>query len=303
MSVEERFRDFSKPNYFSRVDTTHILELHIGLDENGRKAIELRNAFTPRKIAGTASIEVNQYKKEAYNTIRFSLVNEDVSGLFYKFCDDLIEQTRELKDRAEGYQAITNRFFMWKKAFVPYKGNLLSEPEIMGLIGELLFLKTDLAQRIGCENALRAWSGQELTHKDFSEGDTWYEVKTIHRGKGTVKISSVEQLDSDNSGELIVYSLEKMSEMYNGITLNKLILQTQDLFVSQEDREDFWSKVSLHGYEYNNYYDSFVFEISNRIKYLVDDNFPKLVKDNIPAAIVKASYEIALTEIKAFEIT
>ena len=191
MGVEERFGEFSKPNYFSRVDSEHVLELFIGLDEQGRKAIELRSPFVPRKITGTASIEVNQYKREEYNTIRFSLVNGEVSGLYYKFCDDIIEQTRDIHEKSEGYQAVVNRFFMWKKTFVSGNKNLLTEPEIMGLIGELIFLKNDLSKRVGLTDALRSWSGQELTHKDFSAGESWYEVKTIHRGKASVKISFI----------------------------------------------------------------------------------------------------------------
>lgn len=302
MGVEERFGEFSKPNYFSRVDSEHILELFIGLDEQGRKAIELRAPFVPRKITGTASIDVNQYKREEYNTIRFSLANNEVSGLYYKFCDDIIDQTRDIHEKSEGYQAIVNRFFMWKKTFVPGNKNLLTEPEIMGLIGELLFLKNDLSKRVGLSEALRAWSGQELTHKDFSAGESWYEIKTIHRGKSSVKISSIEQLESDNMGELIVYSLEKMSEAYKGITLNELVLDTMNLFETQEEKEDFWSKVSLHGYEFNNYYDSFVFEISSSTKYSVKEEFPRLQKQLLPKAIIKASYELQLTDIKEFEL-
>lgn len=302
MGVEERFGEFSKPNYFSRVDSEHVLELFIGLDELGRKAIELRAPFIPRKITGTASIDVNQYKRQEYNTIRFSLANDEVSGLYYKFCDDIIEQTRDIREKMEGYQTVVNRFFMWKKTFVPGNKNLLTEPEIMGLIGEVLFLKNDLSKRIGLTDALRAWSGQELTHKDFSAGESWYEVKTIHRGKPSVKISSIEQLESDNIGELIVYSIEKMSEVYNGITLNKLILDTMKLFETREEKEDFWSKVSLHGYEFNDYYDSFVFEISNCSKYSVREGFPRLQKHQLPKAIVKASYELQLTDIKEFEL-
>ena len=103
------FEKFHNANYFSRVDNNHILELHIGLDEKGRKAIEFRGKFTPRKVTGTSAIEVNQYRKPDYNTIRFSLCDEEISGLFYKFCEDLIEQTRETRERSEGSTAIVNR--------------------------------------------------------------------------------------------------------------------------------------------------------------------------------------------------
>lgn len=300
--IVEQFESFKRLGYFSRVDATHILELHIGLDEKGRKAIELRAAFTPVKVTGTSAIEVNQYRKDEYNTIRFSLKDDEVSGLFYKFCDDIIEQTRALKDSCDGYRAVTTRFFQWKKMFVLSRSTFLTEPEIMGLIGEILFLKNVLSKEIGLSEALRSWSGQELTHKDFSCKDRWYEVKTISRGNPNVHISSLEQLDSEKEGELIVYSMEKMSAAYNGVSLNKLVLEMCQIFLSREESEDFLAKVALQGYEYNNYYDDFVFEISNVLRYAVGEKFPKLIATNVPKAIAKANYDISLLEIQPFII-
>lgn len=300
--VDVQFERFKRPGFFSRVDATHVLELHIGLDEKGRKTIELRSSFTPVKVTGTSAIDVSQYRKDEYNTIRFSLKDDEMSGLFYKFCDDIIEQTRELKDPRDGYRAITARFFQWKKMFVLSKNIFLTEPEIMGLIGEILFLKNILANEIGLSAALKSWSGQKLTHKDFSCDDRWYEVKTISRGNPNVRISSLEQLDSEKEGELIVFSMEKMSAAYNGVTLNKLVLDTRQMFLSREESDDFLAKVALQGYEYNNYYDDFVFEISSIMRYTVGSEFPKLTMRNVPEAISKASYDISLSEIQPFII-
>ena len=300
MDIRSQFSAFSRPEYFSRIDDEHILDLHIGLDEKGRKSIELRSMFKPVKVTGTSAIDVTQYTKPEYNTIRFSLKDDDMSGLFYKFCEDIIEQTKELKNEKDGYKAITTRFFQWKKMFVLSKNTFLTEPEIMGMIGEILFLRGPLAEEIGLSEALKSWSGQELTHKDFSCSDKWYEVKTISRGNTTVRISSLEQLDSDKNGELIVYSLEKMSPAYNGISLNKLILETRQMFLSADEADTFLAKVAMQGYEYNNYYDEFVFEVSGLTRYKVTDQFPKLTHANVPKEITKANYDLALAEIMSF---
>lgn len=300
MDIRSQFSVFSRPEYFSRIDDEHILDLHIGLDEKGRKSIELRSMFKPVKVTGTSAIDVTQYTKPEYNTIRFSLKDDDMSGLFYKFCEDIIEQTKDLKNEKDGYKAITTRFFQWKKMFVLSKNTFLTEPEIMGMIGEILFLREPLADEIGLSEALKSWSGQELTHKDFSCSDKWYEVKTISRGNTTVRISSLEQLDSDKNGELIVYSLEKMSPAYNGISLNKLILETRQMFLSADDADTFLAKVAMQGYEYNNYYDEFVFEVSGLTRYKVTDQFPKLTHANVPKEITKANYDLALAEIMSF---
>ena len=302
MNISEMFEKFFRPAYYSRIDNTHILNLFIGLDEHGRKSIELRSHFIPIRVSGTSAIDVTQYKKPEYNTIRFSLKDDEVSGLFYKFCEDITEQTRGLANEKDGYKAITNRFFQWKKMFVASRNTVLTEPAIMGLIGELLFLKDDLSVRIGLSAALRSWSGQELTRKDFSIDDSWFEIKTISRGNPCVRISSLEQLSSDHEGELVVYALEKMSAEYNGITLNKLVLEILKMFSSQEDKDLFMTKVSIQGYEYNNYYDDFVFELSSKTRYVVNKDFPKLTSADVPRAITKVSYDILLTEIMPYII-
>jgi hypothetical protein len=97
----------------------------------------------------------------------------------------------------------------------------------MGLIGEILFLRGTLKNRIGLSEALRSWTGQEMTRKDFSYNNTWTEVKTINSGKQTIRISSIEQLDSSEVGELAVFAPEKMSGSYDGIKLNSLIVNTR----------------------------------------------------------------------------
>ena len=208
-SIRKRFEEFKQPGYVSRAAKDHALDLYIGTDEDSRKIIEFRGVFKPRKISSTAAISVGQYTHPAYNTLRFTLLDEDVSGLFYVFCNDLIEQTRNLPDASMGYKAVTHRFFQWKQMFVGSRKKKLTEYEIKGLIGELLFLKDWLVPRIGFQEAIQSWSGQELTKKDFSVGDNWYEVKAISRGNPTVRISSLEQLESPNAGELVIIHWKK----------------------------------------------------------------------------------------------
>ena len=172
----------------------------------------------------------------------------------------------------------------------------------MGLIGEILVLRDYLAKKIGLSNALKSWSGQELTHKDFSYDNTWVESKAISLAAQRIKISSLEQLESDFDGEIAVHSFEKMSTAYNGITLNKLVLETINLFDSIEEKDLFATKVALQGYEYNNFYDDFVYEIGSFRRYIVNQEFPKLTRKDLSNAICKASYEISLTKISEFEL-
>lgn len=301
-TIKERFEEFSIAGNISRVSENHILDLYIGLDSKKRKCIVLHSDFKEQRVKSTSAITVTQFKSNNYKAIQFSLTNEEMSGLFYKFCEDIIEQTSILKNKSNGYTSIVRRYSMWRKMFVKNDKKLLSESEIMGLIGEILFMSDGLAKRFGLEKALESWSGQELTHKDFSFGDSWAEVKTISSGSLTIKISSLEQLESDKDGELVVTILEKMSPEYNGITLNKLVLETTQKFINDDTKDLFMSKVSMQGFEFNDYYDGFVYELRGTHRYSVTSNFPKLTKKTVPPAILKATYEINRNDIQIFEI-
>ncbi len=301
--IRERFETFSAPGFYSRVDPVSVHELYIGLDDEGRRCIELRASFRPVKVSGTSAIEVNQYSGSGRKTLRFSLTDEEMRGMFCAFCEDLAEHLQRLPDETAGYNAILVRFYQWKKMFVPARKLYLTEPQIMGLIGELLFLKNVLFSRIGIHDAIKSWSGQELTHKDFSYGNTWTEVKAISKNAQSVRISSLEQLESEHEGELVVYALEKMSAEYNGIKLNTLFLDICSMINNQEDRDLFVAETALQGYECRDYYDDFVYEMAYCKSYTVSDSFPRLTKENVPQDVVRASYELNLGSIIKFEKT
>ena len=96
--------------------------------------------------------------------------------------------------------------------------------------------------------------------------------------------------------------LEKMSAAYNGVTLNKLVVQVRNMFSQSEERDRFMACVAMQGYEYHNAYDEYVYEICGFKRYKVSDGFPRLTVKDVNPAIRKASYEISLAELASFEI-
>lgn len=302
MDIQKRFDEFKQAGYASRVSPDHVLNLYLGLDEQSHKMIEFRGVFTPRKINSTSSINVSHFTRPEYKTLRFTLLDEEMSGLFFVFCNDLIEQTQGLPDASAGYKAVTNRFFQWKQMFVGSKKKRLTEFEIMGLIGELLFIRDWLSGRVGYSDAIHSWSGQEMTNKDFSFEKTWYEIKAVSRGKTTVRISSLEQLDSSSDGELVIIPLERMSEEFRGITLNKLVVEIRSLISDEEDKELFMRKIALQGYEYNNYYDDFVYVADNPRRYRVTSSFPRLTRSQVPSSVANCIYDLLIRDLEPFHI-
>jgi hypothetical protein len=300
--IKERFLDIEGKNIFSRINPSHIIDLYVGHDEQGRYAIKYRGNFKPESgIKSVAGIAVNQFKNEDFNTLQFSLMYSENKELFFTFCEDIIETTRSIADNRNAYKTILDRYYSWKKMFSTPK-KLLSESEIIGLIGELLFLRDYLFEKYGKGEALSSWSGQELTHKDFSYNDIWYEVKAIHSGKDSVKISSLEQLQSINNGELVVFSLEKMSASYDGIKINKLALEILNSLELDVRKDLFLSSIMSQGFTFDECYDEYVYELVSMSRYLVNPDFPKLTQNDVNGAIIKAQYDLSLAILNNFLI-
>ena len=297
--IENKISLICKNSQYVRVSDSHPLELYIGKNEKGFPTLRFNGNFQPIKIVGNSILEIKQVKTENYVSILFSYTIQDNLSLFYNFCEDIINQTSDYKGN-DGYLEIVNRYNQWKKMF---NGNskILSENEVLGLIGELMFLKDYCFPIYGVSTGLNGWSGPEPTHKDFSYKNEWYEIKSISSFKNTVLISSIEQLDSIIEGKLIVYSFEKMSPSFNGISLNALVGDVSNMIQFDTDKDIFFEKLKQVGYSYNEVYDNYVYNMTDISKYIVDSSFPRIRAEDLPSGIANVRYELLLSLIEKFK--
>lgn len=299
--AKSHFSKLVKNQYFSRVDSEHPLELYLGVDKEGRKALRFFGTFAPSKVTSTKAIAVKHFSSDGRNCIQFSLVDSEVSDPFYKFIDDLVDSSRRLKNSldAERYRFVILRYTRWKKMFVPAR-EILPESQIIGLLGELYFLLSVLLPKYGEEKAICSWSASEPTLKDFSIDGTWYEIKTAGSKAQTVHINSIQQLEFDHPGKLIVIRLEKMAGTFSGLTLNSLVQSLLSKIISPELVDDFQTKLAKRGYAINKNYDDFVYEIKEMKAYLVDKAFPKIKIETMDDAIVNAEYDLSIEKLKNY---
>lgn len=287
--------------HFVRIGENKHISLYIGRDDDARYSFDFRGRFKPSRIPSSDVIDVGQYQNESELTLRFSLDNGELLEYFCIFCQDLLESTKAIIDDETAYKTLRARYFSWRQLFKPDKGKL-TETEIMGLIGELLFLQSRLFPEKGIDKAIESWTGIEKAHKDFSFDDVWYEIKTINFGKESVRISSLEQLDSDVDGHLAVYSLEKMSPSFNGIKLNELVTSIISQLENATQKELFMDKLNLYGFDFSPEYDQWVFSLRDFSIYSVAVNdFPRISRMMIPEAVTKVTYEILLNEIQQYK--
>lgn len=300
--IYRTFREDFPSRHFIRFGDNRHLSLYIGRDDDARYSFDFRGKYKPVRISRSDVILVEQYKVGDLLTLRFSLENNDLLEYFCTFCQDLLDSVKVTSDDETAYQTLRSRYYSWKQLFRPDNARL-TEAEIMGLIGELLFLKDYMMIERGIDVALESWMGPEKTHKDFSDQQDWFEVKTINFGKDSVRISSIEQLDSDINGTLVVYELEKMSPSFEGIRLNQLVNSIIALLVNIHQREIFMAKLQLFGFDFSNENDNIIFALRNKYMYKVDNkHFPRLSRTLLPGAITQAQYDLLLTEIEPFKI-
>lgn len=301
--IYQTFREEFPSRHFIRFGENRNLSLYIGRDDDARYSFDFRGKYKPIRISSSDVIAVEQYQDNGLFTLRFSLEDNDLLEYFCTFCQDLLDSVRVTTDDESAYQTLRSRYYSWRQLFRPDNGRM-TESEIMGLIGELLFLRNHMIPERGVDVALDSWMGPEKTHKDFSDQQDWFEIKAISYGKESVRISSIEQLDSDIDGYLVVYELEKMSPSFDGVKLNQLANNIISMLENASQRETFMAKLQLFGFDFSNENDNLVFAERGEHMYKVDtQSFPRIHKDILPDAITRVQYELLLTEIESFKLS
>ena len=287
-----------------RIPVNSCLNVYYGITKKKNFRLSFISSKKSFGLESTKEIKVTQGKESenVYWTC-FDLVNDDAKDVFFIFCDSLVKSIENVEDDFDALYALKERYLSWK-LLLENKGKMSYE-RYQGLFGELYFLKEFMVKKYGIERAIESWVGPEGFSKDFSIDDTWYEIKTIGTSSSTIKINSLDQLDSENVGHLVTIVAERMSEQFDSDLCNvpaiykKIIDEIDD----HQIREKFVNKVIKSGYvdddlSINNQ----KYEVKRVTFYKVNEVFPKITKkifkDN---AIVKASYEIFIGSIDKFK--
>jgi len=294
--------EHAKLETYSRYDGVHPLDVFLGIDDHGRKSLVITLKANRERVASSKTIDADFFKRtDGRYSLRFSLEDDDLKDIFYKFCEDIVESTRN-SDPGNGFAPIVHRWDTWisffQKSALP-----LSESEIIGLIGEIHFLKNVMAKKYGISRALEAFIGVDRAHKDFEIDDTWYEIKTTHYGARSVGISSIEQLDATNSGKLEIITLDQSTPgTAENMSLNSIVHQFRELLDSKQLLE-FDEKLRKSNYVEDARYDDYNYLFIRRDEYEVAEEFPRITSGTLPNGITKASYEIDISAIQQFKIT
>lgn len=284
-----------------RVDST--LKVYYGITIDKLFRISFISSIRPFVFESTKEIKITQGKENesVYRTC-FDLLNNDAKDVFFVFCDSLVASISNCKDDFDGLNSLRDRYTS-RKLLLKNKGKMPYEI-YQGLYGELFFLKERLSKDIGTEKAIMSWVGPDGYSKDFSVGNTWFEIKTIGTSSNSVKINSLAQLESNVKGHLVTIIVEKMSDQFEGESCSLQLLYRSILeeIRSREIRENFINKVLKYGFvDDDTSNKNQKFEVKKINYYLVDERFPKLTRDMIKtSAITQVTYDLVISAIKDY---
>lgn len=222
----------------------------------------------------------------------------ELSTVFYRLCLDLIDSCSKLRDRNETHAILRRRVKSWQRLFESGV-NRLSFQQCLGLVSELSFLRDHwLLRQNG--NGIHGWLGPLGRSQDFlSENESLaIEVKAYSPDDRTIKISSIQQLESTQDLYLACYPCTLSTEM-KGISLPEVIDSVRDKL--SEKQEPFLDELLLaYGYVEEPYYQSMSFVVGEPTFYRVHSKFPRITPTTVSAAITKAQYVIDLEQISVF---
>jgi len=302
--INTAFDAFIAPDTYQRVDGVHPLDLYIGIDDRYRWTLLLICDIEPPAMDSSRMIAMQKGKRtDGRWAVSLSLVDPEYKGIFLLFCGDIIDSSRMMSSKKEAVKFIARRYKEWREMLANSPREILSPSEIKGLLGEMYFLHSYLSVRYGIDNAVLSWTGPRKLPQDFIIDDTWYEIKTISSGRAEVGISSIEQLDCSNAGELVIIYADKTSlTNERAINLNQVYQQLLERIQDDNVKTEFSNMLFRYGYYPRQEYETseYAFEVKETIRFDVAGDFPCLHRSEMPKSVVQAEYTISLPAIKDF---
>ena len=278
---------------FRRVDETHPLDLFAGFDLDGGRVLMLVTDQAPPElpVPGLIEVSLTQRNDGRFNLL-FRLGRPEYQELFGRFCQDLVESSRD-SDPRNGTSVLLLRLDRWKRLLESGPQQGLSDLQLRGLFGELWFLRAVAIPLVDTLAAVQSWKGPLGAPQDFQLLDGLVEIKTILPGGHRVSISSAEQLEHGDApmqlGVLVV-------DPTQGISVPTLINEIRLQLESPSAMTEFELRLAEVGYDSRPAYDRLQFTVTSERYYVVDESFPALKVSTLPSGISNLTYDLDLLQ-------
>ena len=302
MNIQERYDVNEGKNKYRRIDPSYKVDIYLGYNNDGKMSMVITEKGRIVKTNSSKLIEVALLKKEDERlSLVFNLLDNACKTMFLAFSKDIITAC-EAAGPEKAIATALKQWKYWKKMFETKPGELLDKNKIKGLVGELIQMRDYFIPNYGEENAVEAWMGPESGHKDFEINDTWYEIKSVNENAVQIRISSLEQLDSETDGHLLVCRLEETSSVNKrAVSLNSVVMNVMDMIDDPDVLDKLRTKLKNVGYCFNEDYNNVKFMYGGTTKFAVTKQFPCLRRSEVLPVIGEAEYTLTLSGISEYQ--
>jgi hypothetical protein len=240
-----------------------------------------------------------------HGTVRLCLLHAESRGaeLFRLLAHDIGGAVSRTDHRLNVARAVLDRLRVWQGFFRrDTEGLTLEEQE--GLFGELLFLETLIDAGLGSDSAISAWQGPAGAPRDFCLAACQIEIKAGTSPDGFF-VSSVDQLDSDSPGPLLVAFIE-LEETPGGTSLPEIVSRIGDGLrnTSQRAADAFEDRLLQSGYlaAQGGSYSLRRWRLVRRFFFRVAGDFPRIRRTELRSGVVDVRYRVALSQCLPFRV-
>lgn len=290
---------------YIQVEVKHPLAWHIGYKEIDQKTLVVVSEKEPELLRTSKSIVVSKGRRmDGRWTLSFTLMRMEQESVFELLCADLINYSQSAENKAVALALIAKRYTQWNKLLEHQRKSLMDESNRKGLLGELTYLCSIIDGGYPLLAAVQGWVGPDGADQDFVYADGWHEIKSVGIAASSVTISSLQQLDNRDPGELVVMFIDKCAPERGGaVTLGEQV----DLTLARVHKDSdalslLKNKLMRYGYIDLPEYREQKYTCSGRARFLVDRDFPRLTADTVMPQIIAAQYSISLAGIEGWKL-
>jgi hypothetical protein len=294
-----------------RVDATHPLDFRRGRDFQGRYLLILEGTglLTPSSdVPSLDGVAVDLQQDDRRFRLILTLLSHPDYELFRALCSDLMAATRSLQrtEAVSGLLAVLARIKRWQDLLRRSRHNVLTYQQIIGLTGELFFLRDMLLGRMNRKTALAMWRGPYADEQDFVVSGTIFELKTqLTTADAKLQISSENQLDTTSGAIIVVHQTLAIDDHSadQSRTLNGLVAEIITVLEGDPDALDlFRAGLLVANYSPRREYDETAWAFNKRRFFEVRDNFPRITPALLSSGVERVRYLVTIDSCIPFEV-
>lgn len=287
-----------------RVDERSDKSCFGGVDSEGNNLLAIEVKAQPPLIEiGSAALDYFRHERKGLQAwlMVFRLKSEKLIPVFGRLCQDLIDEIEGVGTEQALLGVVQRRISLWKKLFANGPDGLLADFQIKGLLAELLFMESQLAEAVREPlDIAYAWLGPSGGDQDFVFSDAAIEVKAIGPHSEGVSISTLQQLDSPLPLTLMVWTMRAASaDQPKAETLDGVIARIEQMVAPVPQALVVFRAALLEaGYVSHPRYTEVAFEPMGFEAFSVGENFPRLTSSSVPEGVESAVYVLSLETIR-----